>query len=148
MKTLQISAAVPRSSWADEAPMSPDQLKRVAAPPKLGLAKYRRLPPTPENIRAYGDAVCEAMRELQRRELLAQTRGAIDTCPCASGTWHSDGAAILKAVRQQHAGHIRRALEAEHAARTDHQVKLAYAAAMIGGPDADKLVNSFKREPR
>lgn len=48
----------------------------------------------------YGLAVLESILSMQRAELnrmLTPSR----RCPCASGTWHQTGEAILKAVNQQ-----------------------------------------------
>ena len=49
----------------------------------------------PEDRRAYGQAVLSALAALSAPKAPAHH------CPCASGTWHSDGKAILKAVRSQ-----------------------------------------------
>jgi hypothetical protein len=66
--------------------------------PKLaGLDRYRRAP-DPDR-RAYGQAVLSAIRALQARELARKLPS--HGCPCASGTWASDGQEILRAVRQQ-----------------------------------------------
>jgi hypothetical protein len=62
-----------------------------------GLDKYRRA--TDPDRHAYGQAVMAAVRALQRRELAREAPP--HPCPCASGTWESDGQAILAAVRQQ-----------------------------------------------
>lgn len=62
-----------------------------------GLDKYRR--DADPDRRAYGQAVLAAVRALQRRELARETPS--HRCPCASGTWESDGHAILAAVRRQ-----------------------------------------------
>lgn len=66
--------------------------------PKLaGLDRYRRDPDADRH--AYGAAVLSAIRALQARELAREL--PTHRCPCASGTWESDGAKILAAVRQQ-----------------------------------------------
>lgn len=66
--------------------------------PKLsGLDRYRRDPDA--DRRAYGAAVLSAIRALQARELARVL--PTHPCPCASGVWDSDGAAILRAVRAQ-----------------------------------------------
>jgi hypothetical protein len=62
-----------------------------------GLDKYRRA--ADPDRQAYGRAVMAAVRALQRRELAREAPP--HPCPCASGTWESDGQAILAAVRQQ-----------------------------------------------
>ena len=58
---------------------------------------------TRAEVRAYGETVLHGIRQLQRRELSkASTYGQL--CPCASGTWESDGAKILEHVRRSNAG--------------------------------------------
>jgi hypothetical protein len=66
-------------------------------PALTGLDKYRRAA-NPDR-QAYGRAVMAAVRALQRRELARETPS--HACPCASGSWESDGHAILAAVRRQ-----------------------------------------------
>ena len=66
-------------------------------PHLAGLDRYRR-DPDPDR-RAYGQAVLSAIRALQARELAREL--PTHPCPCASGTWESDGQAILRAVRAQ-----------------------------------------------
>jgi len=66
-------------------------------PHLLGLDKYRCA--ADPDRQAYGRAVMAAVRALQKRELARETPP--HPCPCASGTWESDGQAILAAVRQQ-----------------------------------------------
>jgi hypothetical protein len=71
--------------------------------PNLGpsVAKHRRLnDDTPEGRKAYGQAVHAAIRALQRAALNRELTS--HKSPCASGTWHSEGKDILKAIRQQH----------------------------------------------
>ena len=66
-------------------------------PHLAGLDRYRRAP-DPDR-RAYGAAVMAAVRALQARELARELPS--HPCPCASGTWASDGHEILRAVRAQ-----------------------------------------------
>lgn len=66
-------------------------------PHLTGLDRYRRDPDA--DRRAYGAAVLSAIRALQARELAREL--PTHPCPCASGTWESDGQAILRAVRAQ-----------------------------------------------
>lgn len=66
-------------------------------PHLTGLDRYRRDPDA--DRRAYGAAVLSAIRALQARELAREL--PTHPCPCASGTWESDGAKILAAVRAQ-----------------------------------------------
>ena len=77
--------------------------------PKLdGLAKHRNKATqaggvaamAPEARRAYGLAVLSALAALNKPKTPPHS------CPCASGTWHSDGKAILKAVNQQIAARV------------------------------------------
>jgi len=71
-----------------------DQKSYLALP---GLDRYRRDPNA--DRRAYGAVVLSAIRALQARELARELPS--HPCPCASGTWESDGQAILRAVRAQ-----------------------------------------------
>jgi hypothetical protein len=66
-------------------------------PALTGLDRYRRAP-DPDR-RVYGQAVLSAIRALQARELARALPS--HPCPCASGTWASDGQEILRAVRAQ-----------------------------------------------
>ena len=66
-------------------------------PHLAGLDRYRRDPDA--DRRAYGQAVMAAIRALQARELAREL--PTHRCPCASGTWASDGQEILRAVRSQ-----------------------------------------------
>lgn len=66
-------------------------------PTLAGLDRYRRDPDADRH--AYGRAVLDSIRKLQARELAREL--PTHPCPCASGVWDSDGAAILRAVRQQ-----------------------------------------------
>jgi hypothetical protein len=66
-------------------------------PHLTGLDRYRRDPDADRH--AYGQAVLAAIRALQRRELARELPS--HPCPCASGTWASDGQEILRAVRAQ-----------------------------------------------
>ena len=66
-------------------------------PHLAGLDRYRRAPDPDRH--AYGQAVMGAIRALQTRELARELPS--HPCPCASGTWASDGQEILRAVRAQ-----------------------------------------------
>jgi len=68
-------------------------------PHLAGLNCYRRDPTA--DPRTYGQAVLSAIRALQARELARELPTHPCPCPCASGVWDSDGAAILRAVRAQ-----------------------------------------------
>lgn len=54
-----------------------------------------------EERRAYGAAVEKAILAKQKAEFMRASVEPGHRCPCASGTWHSDGAAIHEAVRRQ-----------------------------------------------
>lgn len=54
-----------------------------------------------EDRYAYGEAVERAILTMQRQEFMRASCEPGKRCGCASGTWHSDGAAIHEAVRQQ-----------------------------------------------
>lgn len=137
MKMLQVQAYVPTHTYGG-APITAAELKRMPSYPKsLGaeVTKLRKLPRTPHNVQLLGDAIGEGVRALQRREFHAGLREpGEDKCPCASGTWHDDGHKILAAVNARIKGAMSRALEADHSFRTDHQVGVAYRAAMAGTP--------------
>lgn len=69
--------------------------------PDLGpaVAKFRRIRnPTWAQRQAHGAAVLDAILAKQRS---AQRRTAPPRPNCASGTWHSSGDEIIKAIRQQ-----------------------------------------------
>ena len=71
MATLQITAYTPAKAAFGDKPISAAELKRMPEPYKFGPAvdKYRRLPKTPENIKAHGDAICAAVRSKHRSAL-------------------------------------------------------------------------------
>lgn len=62
-------------------------------------AKFRRDPNA--NMYAYGETVLHAIRQMQR-QTLSRASTYVAPCPCASGTWESDGHKILEAIRKQH----------------------------------------------
>lgn len=99
------------------------------------LAKHRRLARnglqamTREQREVYGAAVEAAVLAMQQREAM-RAMPAAQRCNCASGTWHSDGADISAAIREQHrralaayAGQVRRT-------RSDVEWAALYEAAM------------------
>ena len=67
--------------------------------------KWRRLakarPLSKEESHAYGLAVLDWIVGLSRQQLLRKGASAPAKVPCASGTWLTDGNAILAAVRAQ-----------------------------------------------
>ena len=60
----------------------------------MGLERFYRV--------MYANAVEQAVLGSQRASLLAGNKTAVFQAGCASGTFHSDGDAIGKAVRNQH----------------------------------------------
>lgn len=109
--------------------IEPDYGPANALPyPNLGakVAKYRKLP---RGDHRYADAIHEAVKALQMRELLGE--GTAMRMPnSASGTFHNDGAAIHKAMRaKQHAALIA-CPDAIRAKRKDVDLILQYEAAM------------------
>lgn len=105
----------------------------LPAYPKFGatVAKYRKLPRTPENIKAHATALFAQLATFQRAEF-RRTISEPDTCPCVSGTWHSDGAKILDAINARNRRIAEGALAESWRKRTDAQVAIAYRAAMAG----------------
>jgi len=79
--------------------------------PKLGasVAKFRSLASdglrtlSREQIVAYANAVERGILSLQRAQLFAGLMPFNPRCSCASGTWHSNGDDIDKAIRDQQA---------------------------------------------
>jgi hypothetical protein len=68
------------------------------------VAKFRRIPrseKTREQHDAYAQAIEDKIRELQRNAL--QRELPTIRPRCASGTWHTTGAEIERAIRQQQA---------------------------------------------
>ncbi len=102
--------------------------------PKFGktVAKYRKLPPTPENIAAHFKALMSQLATIQKAEFRKDTIEPERKSPCASGTWHSDGKQVIAAIRSQHDNEIRGALAESWRKREDWQIKKAYEAAMKG----------------
>jgi hypothetical protein len=73
--------------------------------PQLGssVAKHRkRKSPSKAEREAHGEAVHRAVQALQRQDLRRAGYFVTDGTPnCASGTWHSSGDDIHRAVRRQ-----------------------------------------------
>lgn len=99
------------------------------------VAKWRKLADkrelTKEETKAYGRAAIEAFRKMQRDELQrCLPQRTASQAMCASGTWLTDGKALIKAVREQHARKLQADANADRARRSDDQIKAAYQAAM------------------
>ena len=117
--------------------------------PKFGPAvrKFHKLPRTRENVLAHAEALTNAVRSLQRAALNKALEPG-RACPCASGTWHDTGKAILAAVNTQNRAALNRALTDNWKRRTDEQVGIALTAA-LEGRDAPLVHNIYvSRQPR
>lgn len=114
--------------------------------PKFGatVAKYRRLPRTPENVNAHAGALFAQLRTIQRAEWARSLASEPDNprAPCASGTWHTDGEAICRAVRQHQAAALARALADDHAKRTDRQVGYVLRETLAGRDVAGLVIHA------
>ena len=132
---LHIEPATPLNDKTGE-PMSEREFANAAPYPKFGVTvtKFHKLPRTPENIKAHAEALFAQLRSLQRSEWKRSLKSEPENgaAPCASGTWHSDGKSILKAIRAQQRADLDGALAAEHRARNESAVRYAYEAAMRG----------------
>jgi hypothetical protein len=115
--------------------------------PKLGpsVEKHRRLnDDTPEGRKAYGQAVCAAIRSLQRSELMRAGVNRSEGRPmCASGTAHTEGKDILKAIRAQHRTATQAAANGPTFERTEEELERDYYRAMLEsrGVDPGKIVD-------
>lgn len=104
--------------------------------PDLGpsVAKYRRKANmTLGEKLVYGEAVHNAILAKQRQEL---NRAAVpgQRPNCASGTWHTDGKAIHKAVRKQQESDLQSCAGKERRARTPDEWQAMYDRAMAEKP--------------
>jgi hypothetical protein len=98
--------------------------------PNLGptVAKFRRQAnPDPK---AYGQAVRASIRALQRTELMREV--SLPRCNCASGTNHTDGKAIRKAVFKQNMAKLHAASNGKPTFyRPDDGLREAYFEAIL-----------------
>lgn len=138
-RTLQLTSYTPLNAQGGPERHTPNY-------PKFGatVAKYRKLPPTPENIAAHAAALFAQLATFQRAEFQASAAEPGRACPCASGTWHTDGRAILKAVNTQNRAALDRALAESWKKRTDAQVGVALKAA-LEGRDSPLVANIYVR---
>jgi len=112
-------------------PFGPDYPRNLgAAVGKFRAAAKRGGVTTKAEKHRYGEAVGEAIRALQRRELMACLKPANPHVNCASGTPYNTGAEIHEALRRQqrnalaaYPGQVRRA-------RTPEQWRSMYDEAM------------------
>jgi hypothetical protein len=115
--------------------------------PNLGaaVAKHRRLnDDSPEGRKAYGQAVHAAIRALQRSELMRSGVNRSEPRPvCASGTAHTTGKDILKAIRAQHRTATQAAANGPTFVRTEDQLEADYYRAMLEsrGVDPRKIID-------
>jgi hypothetical protein len=112
--------------------------------PKLGPAveKHRRLnDDSPEGRKAYGQAVLKAINALNRQKLVGASGPVNPRSPCASGTWHSEGKDILKAIRTQHRTATQAAANGPTFERTEDELERDYYRAMLEsrGVDSRKI---------
>jgi hypothetical protein len=117
--------------------------------PNLGaaVAKHRRLnDDTPEGRKAYGQAVHAAIRALQRSALNRELPS--HQSPCASGTWHSEGKDILKAIRAQHRTATQTAANGPTFERTDEDLERDYYRALFAsrGIDVQTIIDLANAE--
>jgi hypothetical protein len=106
--------------------------------PNLGatVAKHRRLNDTSyDGQKAYGQAVNAAIRALQRSALNRELPS--HQSPCASGTWHSEGKDILKAIRAQHRSATQAAANGPTFDRTEDQLRHDYYRALFASRGID-----------
>ena len=87
--------------------------------------------------REHGEAVLEAVRSKQT-QALRRDLGSFRS-NCASGTEHTDGKSILSAVAQQNKRAFWAAVERDKKARTDDEIRRAYAEAMKAKQAANDL---------
>jgi len=99
------------------------------------LKKFRRMARkglshlSTDERRAYGAAVEAAT--LARQRAFLKSHGEAEPRPsCASGTWHTTGAAIDAAIRSQHKAALAACPSRERRARTPQQWQAMYADAM------------------
>lgn len=91
------------------------------------VEKFRKLARAGKPDDGYGAAVLDAIRKLQRSEMLRWGVNRSEArCHCASGTNHNTGKDILKAVAAQN----RTRASSGFPPRSDKQLRAAYEAAM------------------
>jgi hypothetical protein len=119
-------------------------LKKFRHRAHKGLSKLSR-----DDRRQYAAAIEAAVLAAQRAAL--RRAGVPEKRPnCASGTWHSTGDAIHKAVRQQHRAALLACPSQERRARSPEKWREMYDAAMVEKrkPKAAPIVRSSSRRDR
>jgi hypothetical protein len=119
--------------------------------PNLGpaVAKHRRLnDETPEGRKAYGQAVLKAINAMNRQKLTGASGPVNPRSPCASGTWHSEGKDILKAIRAQHRTATQTAANGPTFERTDEDLERDYYRALFAsrGIDVQTIIDLANAE--
>lgn len=119
------------SSWNDSMPVYPKELGTT-------VAKYRRMASEAGSVAAmdkisrhrYGAAVEQAILAKQRSEFMKVAVEPGARCPCASGTWLSEGADIEAAIRKQQHNALINCPQKIRRARTPEKWQSLYNEAM------------------
>jgi hypothetical protein len=98
---------------------------KIRAKAKNGIAALSKA----ERV-AYANAIEERIRSLQRSEAARTSLVAGRRPNCASRTYLSDGAQIIKAIQKQQRDALQAAVVAERRNRTDEEWQQMYDAAM------------------
>jgi hypothetical protein len=102
------------------------KLKKFRATARNGLSSLDK-----DQRHAYGMAVSEAIRAMQRSELNAACIGPKNPRPnCASGTTHTTGKAISEAIRDQQRHALLAYPDQQRRKRTDDELRYMYKQAM------------------
>ena len=111
-------------SFGPEYDLESAALKKFRTKARKGLSHL-----STDDRHAYGAAV--ELATLARQRAFLKTATVPEPRPhCASGTWHTTGEAIDKAIRQQHRAALAACPAQERRARTPDQWASMYAAAM------------------
>jgi len=128
----------PRKADDQFGPQYPDLGAKVA---KLRKGKDRK---------AHGEAVLDAIRTKNKPAAKAPSAARV---ACASGTYLNNGRAIVNAVVAQQRSALASCMAAIRAARTDEEIKAAYAAAMEEkrqreNPQQEQPTNATQPSPK
>lgn len=127
-RILVLESYVPKALFGD----GPEQ--HTPEYPKFGVTvqRYRKMRKlTRADVVTYAEAIFSQLRTMQRA-VLNRELTPIGVCSCASRSWETDGAGVLKAVRRQQRNALDGALAESWRLRSDEQVRLAYEATMRG----------------